>query len=139
VHPTPTLHGLTIGLRRAELLAAISLAIDLLMSLVLSNRHAFDALGRDLDLDRYTATLPATSAYRDTFHGGTGASLIALASRLGDHDTHGDNTHCTICMVAHVVISFGCRESHGAHRAIQLQLRMKASSGRGHAGAQGSR
>lgn len=51
-----------------------------LMSLALSNRHAFDALGRDLDLDRYTATLPAMSAYRDTFHGGTGASLIALAS-----------------------------------------------------------
>ena len=51
-----------------------------LMSLVLSNRHAFDALGRDLDLERYTATLPAMSAYRDTFHGGTGASLIALAS-----------------------------------------------------------
>jgi ABC-type multidrug transport system ATPase subunit/ABC-type multidrug transport system permease subunit len=51
-----------------------------LMSLVLSNRHAFDALGRDLDLDRYTATLPAMSAYGDTFRGGTGASLIALAS-----------------------------------------------------------
>ena len=51
-----------------------------LMSLVLSNRHAFDALGRDLDLDRYTTTLPAMSAYRDTFHGGTGGSLIALAS-----------------------------------------------------------
>ena len=51
-----------------------------LMSLVLSNRHAFDALGRDLDLDRYTATLPAMSAYRDTFHGGTGASLLGLAS-----------------------------------------------------------
>jgi ABC-type multidrug transport system ATPase subunit len=51
-----------------------------LMSLVLSNRHAFDALGRDLDLDRYTATLPAMSAYRDTFHGGTAASLVALAS-----------------------------------------------------------
>jgi ABC-type multidrug transport system ATPase subunit len=51
-----------------------------LMSLVLSNRHAFDALGRDLGLDRYTATLPAMSAYRDTFHGGTAASLIALAS-----------------------------------------------------------
>ena len=51
-----------------------------LMSLVLSNRHAFDALGRELDLDRYTATLPAMSAYRDTFHGGTGASLLALAS-----------------------------------------------------------
>ena len=51
-----------------------------LMSLVLSNRHAFDALGRDLDLDRYTATLPAMSAYGDTFHGGTGASLMALAS-----------------------------------------------------------
>jgi hypothetical protein len=51
-----------------------------LMSLVLSNRHAFDALGRDLHLDRYTATLPAMSAYRNTFHGGTAASLIALAS-----------------------------------------------------------
>ena len=50
-----------------------------LMSFGLSNRHAFEALGRDLDLDRYTATLPAMSAYRDTFHGGTGASLIALA------------------------------------------------------------
>jgi ABC transport system ATP-binding/permease protein len=50
------------------------------MSFGLSNRHAFEALGRDLDLDRYTATLPAMSAYRDTFHGGTGASLIALAS-----------------------------------------------------------
>ena len=51
-----------------------------LMSLVLSNRHAFDALGRDLNLERYTVTLPAMSAYRDTFHGGTGASLIALTS-----------------------------------------------------------
>ena len=51
-----------------------------LMSLALSNRHAFDALGRGLHLDRYTATLPAMSAYHDTFHGGTGASLIALAS-----------------------------------------------------------
>ena len=51
-----------------------------LMSLVLSNRHAFDALGRDLELDRYTTTLPAMSVYRDTFHGGTAASLIALAS-----------------------------------------------------------
>ncbi len=50
------------------------------MSFGLSNRHAFEALGRDLDLDRFTATLPAMSAYRDTFHGGTGASLIALAS-----------------------------------------------------------
>ncbi len=51
-----------------------------LMSFGLSNRHAFEALGRGLDLDRYTATLPAMSAYRDTFHGGTGASLIALAA-----------------------------------------------------------
>lgn len=50
------------------------------ISTVLSNRHAFEALGRDLDLGRYTATLPAMSAYRDTFDGGTGASLIALAS-----------------------------------------------------------
>ncbi len=50
------------------------------MSLVLSNRHAFEALGRDLGLDRYTTTLPAMSAYGNTFHGGTGASLIALAS-----------------------------------------------------------
>jgi ABC-type multidrug transport system ATPase subunit len=51
-----------------------------LMSLVLSNRHAFYALGRGLDLDRYTTTLPAMSAYRNTFHGGTSASLIALAA-----------------------------------------------------------
>ena len=51
-----------------------------LMSLVLSNRHAFDALGRDLQLGRYTTALPAMSAYRDTFQGGTAASLIALAS-----------------------------------------------------------
>ncbi len=51
-----------------------------LMSLVLSNRHAFDALGRDLGLDRYTTALPAMSAYHATFHGGTAASLIALAS-----------------------------------------------------------
>jgi ABC-type multidrug transport system ATPase subunit/ABC-type multidrug transport system permease subunit len=51
-----------------------------LMSLGLSNRHAFEALGRDLNLDRYTTTLPAMSAYRDTFHGGTAASLIALAA-----------------------------------------------------------
>jgi ABC transport system ATP-binding/permease protein len=51
-----------------------------LMSFGLANRHAFEALGRGLDLDRYTATLPAMSAYRDTFHGGTVASLIALAA-----------------------------------------------------------
>ena len=51
-----------------------------LMSHVLANRHAFEALGRDLDLDRYTATLPAMSAYRTTFQGGAGASLIMLAS-----------------------------------------------------------
>lgn len=51
-----------------------------LMSLALSNRHAFDALGRDLELDRYTATLPAMSVYRETFQGGNAVSLIALAS-----------------------------------------------------------
>ncbi len=51
-----------------------------LLSLALSNRHAFAALGRGLDLDRYTTTLPAMSAYRNTFHGGTAACLIALAS-----------------------------------------------------------
>jgi ABC transport system ATP-binding/permease protein len=51
-----------------------------LMSVVLSNRHAFDALGRELNLERYTATLPAMSAYRDTFHGGIGASFVALAT-----------------------------------------------------------
>ncbi len=42
------------------------------MSFGLANRHAFEALGRDLDLDRFTTTLPAMSAYRDTFSGGTG-------------------------------------------------------------------
>jgi hypothetical protein len=51
-----------------------------LMSLVLANRHAFEALGCDLKLDRYTATLPAMSTYGNTFQGGTGAGLIALAS-----------------------------------------------------------
>ena len=51
-----------------------------LISFGLANRHAFEALGRDLDLDRYTATVPAMSAYRDTFHGGTAASLLALAT-----------------------------------------------------------
>ncbi|OMC28648.1 ABC transporter ATP-binding protein [Mycobacterium colombiense] len=51
-----------------------------LMSLVLSNRHAFDALGRDLQLDRYTTTLPAMSAYRQTFQGGNVVSLLALVS-----------------------------------------------------------
>lgn len=51
-----------------------------LMSLVLSNRHAFDALGRDLKLERYTSAVPAMSAYRDTFQGGNATSLMALAS-----------------------------------------------------------
>lgn len=50
------------------------------MSYGLANRHAFEALGRDLDLDRFTATLPAMSGYRDTFSGGTGTSLIALVA-----------------------------------------------------------
>jgi hypothetical protein len=50
------------------------------MSLLLSNRHAFFALGRDLHLDRYTTTVPAMSAYRDTFSGGTAASVLALAA-----------------------------------------------------------
>lgn len=49
-----------------------------LMSFGLSNRHAFEALGRDLELDRYTGTLPAMAAYRDTFHGGTAGSLLTL-------------------------------------------------------------
>ncbi len=50
------------------------------ISFGLSNRHAFEALGRDLDLDRFTATVPAMSAYRDTFNGGTTGSLLALAT-----------------------------------------------------------
>ncbi|MHA7649087.1 ABC transporter ATP-binding protein/permease [Mycobacterium sp. ML4] len=50
------------------------------VSFGLSNRHAFEALGRDLDLDRFTATLPAMSAYRATFSGGTGGSLLALGA-----------------------------------------------------------
>ena len=50
-----------------------------LISAALSNRHAFEALGRDLDLDRYTATVPAMAAYRDTFTGGAGHSIGALA------------------------------------------------------------
>jgi ABC transport system ATP-binding/permease protein len=51
-----------------------------LMSFGLANRHAFEALGRDLDLDRFTTTLPAMSAYRDTFSGGSTGSLIALGA-----------------------------------------------------------
>jgi ABC transport system ATP-binding/permease protein len=50
------------------------------ISLALSNRHAFYALGRQLNLDRYTATVPGMSAYRETFHGGTAGSLMALAA-----------------------------------------------------------
>ncbi|KRE32223.1 ABC transporter ATP-binding protein [Mycobacterium sp. Soil538] len=50
-----------------------------LISAALSNRHAFEALGRDLDLDRYTATVPAMAAYRDTFTGGAAHSIGALA------------------------------------------------------------
>ena len=51
-----------------------------LMSFGLANRHAFEALGRDLDLDRYTSTVPAMAAYGNTFHGGTAGSLIALTA-----------------------------------------------------------
>jgi ABC-type multidrug transport system ATPase subunit len=51
-----------------------------LMSFGLANRHAFEALGRDLDLDRFTTRLPAMSAYRDTFSGSTTGSLIALGT-----------------------------------------------------------
>ncbi|MEB4211627.1 ATP-binding cassette domain-containing protein [Mycobacterium sp. 94-17] len=50
-----------------------------LMSLVLSGRHAFDALGRELRLDRYTSTVPAMAAYRETFQGGNAVNLTALA------------------------------------------------------------
>ena len=61
-----------------------------LMSLVLSNRHAFEALGRDLDLDRYTATLPAMSAYREHLPRRHRASLIVLASFAArPHAGHG--------------------------------------------------
>src|SRR5262249_39011002 len=49
------------------------------MSFGLANRHAFEALGRELDLDRFT-TLPAMSAYRDTFSGGTAGNLFALGA-----------------------------------------------------------
>ncbi|WP_232022089.1 ATP-binding cassette domain-containing protein [Mycobacterium basiliense] len=51
-----------------------------LISLGLANRHAFEALGRDLDLDRFAAALPAISVYRESFTGGTGPNLVALAS-----------------------------------------------------------
>ncbi|MEV3900823.1 ATP-binding cassette domain-containing protein [Mycobacterium sp. NPDC050551] len=49
------------------------------LSVGLSNRHAFEAMGHDLGLDGYTTTLPAMSAYRETFDGGTGGSLAMLA------------------------------------------------------------
>lgn len=51
-----------------------------MISVALTNRHAFDALGRDLRLDRYTTTVPAMSAYRETFQGDNTVSLLALAS-----------------------------------------------------------
>jgi ABC-type multidrug transport system ATPase subunit/ABC-type multidrug transport system permease subunit len=51
-----------------------------LISFGLANRYAFEALGRDLGLDRYAATLPTMSAYGDTFNGGTAGSLAVLAA-----------------------------------------------------------
>ena len=51
-----------------------------LISFGLANRHAFEALGRELDLDRYTATLPAMSVYGDIFRGGTAGSLVTLTA-----------------------------------------------------------
>ena len=63
------------------------------MSFGLSNRHAFEALGRDLDLDRFTATVPAMSAYRDTFNGGTRRqSPRARNVRRRPHGGHGLGT-----------------------------------------------
>jgi hypothetical protein len=50
-----------------------------LISAALSNRHGFEALGRHLDLDRYAAIVPAMAPYRETFAGGAGHSLAALA------------------------------------------------------------
>lgn len=50
-----------------------------MISVALSNRHGFEALGRHLDLDRYTALVPAMAPYRETFAGGAGHSLGALA------------------------------------------------------------
>lgn len=50
-----------------------------MISAALSNRHGFEALGRHLDLERYTAIVPAMTPYRETFAGGVGHSLAALA------------------------------------------------------------
>jgi ABC transport system ATP-binding/permease protein len=74
-----------------------------LISFGLSNRHAFEALGSDLDLDRYTAALPAMSVYHDTFDAATGHSLIAL-------------TVLTVVLLLATVWVLGRRSAPGAFR-----------------------
>ena len=49
------------------------------ISAVMANRHAFEALGRGLDLDQYKAAVPSMAAYRNTFGGDLTSSWLVLA------------------------------------------------------------
>jgi len=51
-----------------------------LLSLGLSNRYAFEALGHSLGLDAFTATRPGLRAYGDAFHGGLAGHWLVLAA-----------------------------------------------------------
>lgn len=50
-----------------------------LLSAGLANRHAFESLGRALDLDQYSAVVPGMAAYGETFSGAPVASWPVLA------------------------------------------------------------
>lgn len=51
-----------------------------LISATLANRHAFEALGRVLDLDQYRAAVPSMAAYGDTFTGDVVNSWLTLTA-----------------------------------------------------------
>lgn len=50
-----------------------------LLSVGLANRYSFEALGRALQLDKFTGALPSMRAYGDTFSGPVAQSWLALA------------------------------------------------------------
>jgi ABC transport system ATP-binding/permease protein len=49
------------------------------ISTALANRHAFEALGRALELDQYRAIVPSMAAYGDTFSGSVISGCLVLA------------------------------------------------------------
>jgi ABC-type multidrug transport system ATPase subunit len=49
------------------------------ISAAMANRHAFEALGRGLDLDQYRSVVPSMAAYRNTFAGDLTSSWLVLA------------------------------------------------------------